>query len=156
MLSAALDSGVAVSVVIIFFCLQFPKNGSIGLTTVQSWWGNTVSFNTADGLKTPLLTVPDGETFGYAPSPSLSPFYSRLTSLFPQPEDMGLMLMTRRFSGSIARLWLYNYVYMYFNRAVSLYSFWVLRCFNCKTKKHTPTKKLLADCGASRISANAP
>ncbi|KIP09442.1 hypothetical protein PHLGIDRAFT_34454 [Phlebiopsis gigantea 11061_1 CR5-6] len=63
-LSAALDAGVAVSVVVIFFCLQYPRNGSIGLTTVQSWWGNTVSFNTADARKTPLLTVADGEFFG--------------------------------------------------------------------------------------------
>ena len=64
-MSAALDSGVAISAVIIFFCLQFPQNGNIGLTTVQSWWGNTVSFNTADGLKTPLIVLPDGEKFGY-------------------------------------------------------------------------------------------
>ena len=63
-LSAALDSGVAVSVVLIFFCLQYPQNGTIGLTTIQSWWGNTVSFNTADGNKLPLLTVPEGEFFG--------------------------------------------------------------------------------------------
>nr|AGA20376.1 oligopeptide transporter 5 [Phanerodontia chrysosporium] len=63
-LSAALDSGVAISVIVIFFCLQFPQNGTIGLTTIQSWWGNTVSFNTADGLKSPLWSLPKGETFG--------------------------------------------------------------------------------------------
>jgi len=40
-LSAALDSGVAIGVVLIFFCLQYPKNGAIGLNTVQAWWGNT-------------------------------------------------------------------------------------------------------------------
>lgn len=28
-LSAALDSGVAVSILVIFFCLQFPKNGTV-------------------------------------------------------------------------------------------------------------------------------
>ncbi|KAG6914552.1 hypothetical protein DXG01_016661 [Tephrocybe rancida] len=41
-LSAALDSGVAVSILIIFFTLQFPKNGTIGATTLNTWWGNTV------------------------------------------------------------------------------------------------------------------
>ena len=29
MLSAALDSGVAMSVLVIFFCLQFPKSGTV-------------------------------------------------------------------------------------------------------------------------------
>jgi hypothetical protein len=28
-LSAALDSGVAVSIIVIFFALQFPKNGTV-------------------------------------------------------------------------------------------------------------------------------
>lgn len=74
MLSAALDSGVAVSTIVIFFCLQFPQNGNIGLTTVQSWWGNTVSFNTADGLKTPLITLPDGMKFGYVHLRAVSTF----------------------------------------------------------------------------------
>ncbi|KAE9383193.1 OPT oligopeptide transporter [Gymnopus androsaceus JB14] len=41
-LSASLDSGVAVSTVVIFFCLQFPAAGSIGAHTVQTWWGNTL------------------------------------------------------------------------------------------------------------------
>ncbi|PPQ65048.1 hypothetical protein CVT26_015744 [Gymnopilus dilepis] len=40
-LSAALDSGVAVSAVLIFFILQYPKNGTIGIDNVQKWWGNT-------------------------------------------------------------------------------------------------------------------
>ena len=65
-LSAAMDSGVALSSVLIFFTLQYPKKGTIGLNSVQSWWGNTVPFNTADGMKAPLLTVPDGQTFGPA------------------------------------------------------------------------------------------
>lgn len=34
-LSAALDAGVAISVIVIFFCLQFPKNGF-----ELNWWGN--------------------------------------------------------------------------------------------------------------------
>ncbi|KAJ4477681.1 small oligopeptide transporter, partial [Lentinula edodes] len=42
-LSAALDSGLAISVIIIYFALQYPKNGTIGKNTILSWWGNTVS-----------------------------------------------------------------------------------------------------------------
>ncbi|RDB17348.1 Sexual differentiation process protein isp4 [Hypsizygus marmoreus] len=63
-LSAALDAGVAVSAVLIFFILQYPKNGTIGLNTVQSWWGNTVPFETADAKGTPLRVVADGDYFG--------------------------------------------------------------------------------------------
>ncbi|KAJ7172836.1 OPT oligopeptide transporter [Mycena crocata] len=63
-LSAALDSGVAVSAVLIFFILQYPRNGDIGLTTIQTWWGNTVWLNTADGNKTPMISLGEGETFG--------------------------------------------------------------------------------------------
>ncbi|KAG6336421.1 hypothetical protein ID866_2664 [Astraeus odoratus] len=61
-LSAALDSGLACSIVLIFFCLQFPKNGTIGLNSIQKWWGNTVFLNTADAKGTPLWTV--NGTFG--------------------------------------------------------------------------------------------
>jgi len=39
-LSAALDSGVAIAAVVIFFTLQYPKNGEIGATNIQAWWGN--------------------------------------------------------------------------------------------------------------------
>ena len=60
--------GVAVSIIFIYFCLQFPRNGTIGLTTIQSWWGNTVMTNTADfgdgGGGTPLSPVAPGATFG--------------------------------------------------------------------------------------------
>jgi len=64
-LSAALDSGVALSVVFIFFVLQYPMNGDIGKNTLQSWWGNTVSFNNADGRAEPLLKLTDPDaTFG--------------------------------------------------------------------------------------------
>ncbi|KZT03114.1 OPT oligopeptide transporter [Laetiporus sulphureus 93-53] len=62
-LSAALDSGVAISVILIYFCLQYPANGSIGEKTIQSWWGNTVYKNTSDYKSTPLLSVGNG-TFG--------------------------------------------------------------------------------------------
>ncbi|EGO23107.1 hypothetical protein SERLADRAFT_371352 [Serpula lacrymans var. lacrymans S7.9] len=63
-LSAAMDSGVAVSIILIFFCLQYPANGTIGLNSIQTWWGNTVFLNTADGRAEPLLTIPPGQTFG--------------------------------------------------------------------------------------------
>lgn len=64
-LSAALDSGVAFSIIFIFFVLQYPKNGTIGADTVQSWWGNTVFSNTADGMGLPFKTVPEGSKFGW-------------------------------------------------------------------------------------------
>ncbi|KAG6868859.1 hypothetical protein C0993_008988 [Termitomyces sp. T159_Od127] len=63
-LSAALDAGVAVSAVLIFFCLQFPRNGTIGLNNIQTWWGNSVYANTADALGTPMKAIPDGDFFG--------------------------------------------------------------------------------------------
>ncbi|KAG6897986.1 hypothetical protein C0992_007940 [Termitomyces sp. T32_za158] len=64
-LSAALDAGVAVSAVLIFFCLQFPRNGTIGLNNIQTWWGNSVYANTADALGTPMKAIPDGDFFGF-------------------------------------------------------------------------------------------
>ncbi|KZS90265.1 OPT oligopeptide transporter [Sistotremastrum niveocremeum HHB9708] len=68
-LSAAMDAGVAVSIIIIFFCLQYPKNGEIGLNTIQVWWGNTVMLNTADAAGTPLLTLdPNDPTATFGPS----------------------------------------------------------------------------------------
>ena len=63
-LSAALDSGVAVSTIVIFFTLEFPDRGLVGKNTIQAWWGNNVQFNNADGNKLPLLTVPANKTFG--------------------------------------------------------------------------------------------
>jgi len=63
-LSAALDSGVAVSAVVIFFCLQYPLNGGVGAHTIQTWWGNTVWQKTADGMKTPMIQLAEGEKFG--------------------------------------------------------------------------------------------
>ena len=64
MLSAALDSGVAVSVILIFFCLQYPADGTIGANTIQVWWGNTVSFDNADGRAEPFKPLAPGGTFG--------------------------------------------------------------------------------------------
>ena len=66
MLSAGLDSGLAISTIIVFFCLQFPKNGTIGANSIQTWWGNTVYTNTADWNGTPLLPPPPSGTFGPA------------------------------------------------------------------------------------------
>ena len=63
-LSAGLDAGYAVGVIIIFFTLQYPKNGTIGLNTIQQWWGNTVYTKTADFTGAPFKTVPDGGKFG--------------------------------------------------------------------------------------------
>ena len=58
-LSAGLDSGLAIALIVIFFALQFPKGG-INL----NWWGNTVWQNTADFLGLPLITLEPGKTFG--------------------------------------------------------------------------------------------
>ncbi|KAF8258596.1 OPT oligopeptide transporter [Lactarius quietus] len=63
-LSAALDASYAIGVVFIFFALQYPDNGNIGLNSIQNWWGNTVFLNTADAKGTPIKTVADGQTFG--------------------------------------------------------------------------------------------
>ena len=64
-LSAGLDSGVAISAILIFFCLQYPKDNTIGENTIAKWWGNTVSVNTADASSAALLPVPDIGFFGY-------------------------------------------------------------------------------------------
>lgn len=63
-LSAALDAGVALSVIIIFFCLQYPKNGEIGKDTIQVWWGNMIPFGNADAKGTPMKALAEGEFFG--------------------------------------------------------------------------------------------
>jgi hypothetical protein len=59
LLSAALDSGLAITTFLVFFCLTYP-----GVTL--DWWGNSIAYMTADGMGTPLDTVPEGETFGPA------------------------------------------------------------------------------------------
>ncbi|KAJ7653287.1 OPT oligopeptide transporter protein-domain-containing protein [Mycena polygramma] len=53
-LSASLDSGTAVGIILVFFCLQYPLNGSIGSKSVLEWWGNTVHMRTLDWKITPL------------------------------------------------------------------------------------------------------
>ncbi|KIJ32419.1 hypothetical protein M422DRAFT_76535 [Sphaerobolus stellatus SS14] len=62
-LSAALDAGVAVSAVFIFFVLQYPKNGKIGVG-LQNWWGNSASFDNCDGDGCANLPIPDSGHFG--------------------------------------------------------------------------------------------
>ncbi|KAF9512435.1 hypothetical protein BS47DRAFT_1345351 [Hydnum rufescens UP504] len=57
-LSAGLDSSVAVASILIFFCLQYPKNGEIGANTIGTWWGNTVYTTTNDALRIPAF-APD-------------------------------------------------------------------------------------------------
>lgn len=56
-LSAALDSGLAVSAIIIFFTVIFPGAS-------LSWWGNNVSSTTVDGMGTPWKQLPESGTFG--------------------------------------------------------------------------------------------
>ncbi|PPQ95410.1 hypothetical protein CVT26_008256 [Gymnopilus dilepis] len=69
-LSAALDAGTAVGLILVYFCLQYPLNGSIGLSSIQQWWGNTVYMKTLDWRSTPLRRLPIGQTFGYVSSVS--------------------------------------------------------------------------------------
>jgi len=58
-LSAALDSGLAISLIVIYFTVQFPKGGFN-----VNWWGNTVWLNTADALGLPFYTLAENQTFG--------------------------------------------------------------------------------------------
>ncbi|KAF7306551.1 OPT oligopeptide transporter [Mycena indigotica] len=59
-LSAALDAGVAIALIIIFFAIQYPNNGAAG--TID-WWGNTVWQNTNDAMGVPWKVSETG-TFG--------------------------------------------------------------------------------------------
>ena len=63
-LSAGLDSAYAIGTIIIFFCLQYPRSGTIGENTIQTWWGNLGWTNSIDGSGTPYLELADGQTFG--------------------------------------------------------------------------------------------
>jgi len=64
LLSAGLEAGYAIGAIVIFFALQYPKDGTIGLNSIQNWWGNTVYTKTADYAGVPAKTVPEGGTFG--------------------------------------------------------------------------------------------
>ncbi|KAI0739693.1 OPT oligopeptide transporter [Daedaleopsis nitida] len=57
-LSAGLDSGVAIAAILIFFMVQYPKDGKIGANTLAVWWGNTVGLNTADANSAALWSIP--------------------------------------------------------------------------------------------------
>ncbi|OTA61585.1 OPT family small oligopeptide transporter [Hypoxylon sp. EC38] len=57
--AAALDAGLILSTIVIFFAITLPG------VTIPQWWGNVDVFNTADASYTAWLkTVPDGEQFG--------------------------------------------------------------------------------------------
>lgn len=56
-LSAGLDSGVAIATVLIFLCVTYP-GGKL------EWWGNTVWKNTRDYKYLGYYTLAEGETFG--------------------------------------------------------------------------------------------
>jgi hypothetical protein len=63
-LSAGLNAGYAFGLLIVFFILQYPKNGTIGLNSIQTWWGNTVYMKTADYTGVPFKSLPEGGKFG--------------------------------------------------------------------------------------------
>ncbi|KAH6917448.1 glutathione transporter [Coprinopsis sp. MPI-PUGE-AT-0042] len=58
-LSAALDSGGAIASIVVFFALQFPKDG-----IYVNWWGNEVWMNTADANGLPLKVLAEGQIIG--------------------------------------------------------------------------------------------
>ncbi|KAI1867619.1 hypothetical protein JX265_007421 [Neoarthrinium moseri] len=60
-LAAALDTGLAISGIVIFFAVTYGPN-----VQFPDWWGNTVWQNTADGLGLPWLQMPDVGYFGPA------------------------------------------------------------------------------------------
>lgn len=60
-LAAALDTGLAVSGIVIFFAITYGPN-----LQFPDWWGNTVWQNTADGLGTPWYQLPSIGYFGGA------------------------------------------------------------------------------------------
>ena len=63
-LSVGLSTGYAVGVLVVFFTSQYPKNGMIGMDSVQKWWGNTIYMKTADYTGVPFKGLPEGGTFG--------------------------------------------------------------------------------------------
>ncbi|EPQ27337.1 uncharacterized protein PFL1_05259 [Pseudozyma flocculosa PF-1] len=61
-LTAALDSGTIFSILVIFFALSLPKNGTLSL----NWWGNTIFQQNYDAIGQPLK-MPPQEGFGTLP-----------------------------------------------------------------------------------------
>ncbi|KAI0596361.1 small oligopeptide transporter [Biscogniauxia sp. FL1348] len=60
-LAAALDTGLAISGIVIFFAISYGPN-----IQFPDWWGNTVWQNTADNNGIPWMTMPDVGYFGPA------------------------------------------------------------------------------------------
>jgi OPT family small oligopeptide transporter len=60
-LSAALDSGVAIGIVIVFFTVVYPKGG-----VTLSWWGNDVWMKTLDASGVAFNTIDPDAGFGLA------------------------------------------------------------------------------------------
>ncbi|KAI0173456.1 OPT family small oligopeptide transporter [Hypoxylon sp. FL1284] len=59
--SAALDAGLILSTIVVFFAITLPG------VTIPQWWGNVDVYNTVDASITSWLkTVPEGGTFGPA------------------------------------------------------------------------------------------
>ena len=57
--SAALDSGLAISSIVIFLTIKLTN------TSPPNWWGNVGALNTMDSLDTAIQeTVAEGQTFG--------------------------------------------------------------------------------------------
>jgi len=57
LLSAGLDTGIALCTFLLFFCFYYPG-------VELNWWGNVEAFETADVMGIPLKKVAPGETFG--------------------------------------------------------------------------------------------
>jgi hypothetical protein len=61
-LSASLDTGLAIGTTMVFFAVLFPQ------VTAPKWWGNTVVTSTLDYHKKAMQVVlPEGEYFGPPP-----------------------------------------------------------------------------------------
>lgn len=58
-LSAGLDAGVALCLIVMFFAVELPKGGFS-----VNWVGNTIWQNTADANGLPLLSLAPNATFG--------------------------------------------------------------------------------------------
>ena len=56
--------GFAIAIIIIFFCLQYPRNGTIGENNVAVWWGNVVGSKTGDYDGVAYLPMPESGKFG--------------------------------------------------------------------------------------------
>ena len=61
-LSASLDTGLAIGTTMVFFAVLFPQ------VTAPQWWGNTVVNSTLDWeRKARLVTLAEGDYFGPSP-----------------------------------------------------------------------------------------